>query len=84
MSYLIGNWKMQLNETESEALAAEMVRLWGAEGAGKPGVTMVLCPSHMALEEVAKLPVEGEQLEAHLRAAAAIAMADIVGRRKAD
>lgn len=54
MTYLIANWKMQLNESESEALSAEMVRLWAAQGADKPNVTMVLCPSHMALEEAAK------------------------------
>lgn len=54
MSYLIANWKMQLNEAESEALAAEMVRSWAAQGATTPNVQMVLCPSHMALEEVAK------------------------------
>jgi triosephosphate isomerase len=55
MKYLIGNWKMQLNETESEALAAEVVRLWAAQGATKSNVTVVLCPSHMALEEAAKV-----------------------------
>ncbi len=55
MKYLVGNWKMQLNEKESEALAAEVVRLWAAQGATKPGVTVVLCPSHMALEEAAKV-----------------------------
>ncbi len=55
MKYLIGNWKMQLNESESEALAAEVVRLWAAQGATKTDVTVVLCPSHMALEEVGKI-----------------------------
>lgn len=54
MIHLVGNWKMQLNETESEALAKEVVRLWAAQGAGKPGATVVICPSHMALEECAK------------------------------
>lgn len=55
MKYLIGNWKMQLNESESEELAKEVVRLWAAQGASKTGVTVVLCPSHMALQEVAKV-----------------------------
>jgi triosephosphate isomerase len=55
MSYLIGNWKMQLDETESEALAKEVVRLWAAGGATRPNATVVICPSHMALEEVAKI-----------------------------
>lgn len=54
MSYLIANWKMQLNEKESEALAAEMVRLWAAQGADAANLTVVLCPSHNAIEEVAK------------------------------
>ena len=53
-TYLIGNWKMQLGETESEALAREVVRLWAAQGAGKDGAVVVICPSHMAIEEVAK------------------------------
>ena len=55
MVHLVGNWKMQLNETESEALAKEVVRLWAAQGAAKTGVAVVVCPSHMALEEVAKV-----------------------------
>lgn len=54
-TFLIGNWKMQLNESESEALAKEVVRLWAAQGAGKADVTVVVCPSHMAIEEVAKV-----------------------------
>jgi triosephosphate isomerase len=45
---------MQLNESESEALAKEVVRLWAAQGAGKGDVAVVVCPSHMAIEEVAK------------------------------
>jgi len=52
--YLIGNWKMQLNEAESEALAKEVVRLWAGQGAEKPDAVVVICPSHMALEECAK------------------------------
>lgn len=54
-TYLIGNWKMQLGEPDSEALAKEIVRLWGAQGAGKDGSVVVICPSHMAIEEVAKV-----------------------------
>ncbi len=50
--HLIGNWKMQLTEAESESLASELVRLWAAEGADRKEVLMTLCPSHMALEEV--------------------------------
>ena len=54
-TYLVGNWKMQLNESESEALAKEVVRLWAAQGAGKADAVVVVCPSHMAIEEVAKV-----------------------------
>lgn len=53
--FVIGNWKMQLSETESESLAKEVVRLWGAEGAVRPSVAVVICPSHMAIEETAKI-----------------------------
>lgn len=53
-TYLVGNWKMQLTESESEALAKDVVRLWAAQGADKSGVQVVVCPSHMAIEEVAK------------------------------
>lgn len=51
MRYLIANWKMQLNEAESETLAREVSRLWSGEGA-EADVTVVLCPSHMALASV--------------------------------
>ncbi|HTM69080.1 MAG TPA: triose-phosphate isomerase [Candidatus Binatia bacterium] len=54
MVTLIGNWKMQLSESESETLAKEIVRLWAAQGANKPQAAVVICPSHMALEECAK------------------------------
>jgi triosephosphate isomerase len=54
-TYLVGNWKMQLNQAESEALAKELVRLWAAQGATASAVAVVACPSHMAIEEVAKV-----------------------------
>jgi triosephosphate isomerase len=54
-TYIVGNWKMQLNEAESETLAREVVRLWAAQGASASGVAVVACPSHMATEEVAKV-----------------------------
>ncbi len=52
-TYLIANWKMQLNESESEALAKEIVRLWAGQAVSRPNVAMALCPSHMALPSVA-------------------------------
>ncbi len=54
-TYLVGNWKMQLSQAESESLAKEVVRLWAAQGATASGVAVVACPSHMAIEEVAKV-----------------------------
>jgi len=51
-TYLVANWKMQLNSADSVALAKEMVRLWGGEGAQKLSTVMVLCPSHVALSAV--------------------------------
>lgn len=55
ITYVVGNWKMQLNEAESETLAKELVRLWAGQGATAPGVVVIACPSHMAIEEVAKV-----------------------------
>ena len=52
MKYVIGNWKMQLSDAESETLAREVVRFWDAEGAKNPGVSVVVCPSHLAIEKV--------------------------------
>jgi triosephosphate isomerase (TIM) len=49
MRYLIANWKMQLDGAESEVLAREVVRLLAASDAN---VTVVLCPSHLAIERV--------------------------------
>lgn len=54
-TYLVGNWKMQLNQAESEALAKELVRLWAGQGATAPDVVVIACPSHMAIEEVVKV-----------------------------
>jgi triosephosphate isomerase len=54
MRYIVGNWKMQLTEKESEALAKDVVSAWAAEGATRPDVRVVICPSHLALEEVSK------------------------------
>ena len=52
MRYIIANWKMQLNEAESAALAQEIVRRWSAQATGNPGVKVVVCPSHLALSAV--------------------------------
>lgn len=54
MLYIIGNWKMQLSDADSEALAREIVRNWSGEGAAA-GVTVVVCPSHLALEKIRPL-----------------------------
>ena len=51
-TFIIGNWKMQLNESESIALARDVVRLCGD---ATSDVAVVICPSHLALEEVAKI-----------------------------
>ncbi|MEK9152120.1 MAG: triose-phosphate isomerase [Patescibacteria group bacterium] len=51
--YLVANWKMQLTAAESKTLAAEIVRLWAGQAAGRTDVAVVLCPSHLALEDVA-------------------------------
>lgn len=53
MKYLIGNWKMQLDNAESEALAAEVVRLWAAQAASRADVSVAICPSHLAFSRVA-------------------------------
>ncbi len=50
--FLIGNWKMQLNSADSVAVAKEVVRLWAGQGALKPNVVTVLCPSHVSLSAV--------------------------------
>ncbi|MEY4723633.1 MAG: hypothetical protein RLZZ324_1146 [Candidatus Parcubacteria bacterium] len=55
MRYLIANWKMQLSEPESESLARGVVQRWAGEGASADGVSVVLCPSHLALERVASI-----------------------------
>jgi len=55
MLYVIGNWKMQLTEKESEALAKEVVSAWAAQAAANPNVQVVVSPSHLALEEVGKI-----------------------------
>ncbi|MFC1703072.1 triose-phosphate isomerase [Patescibacteria group bacterium] len=51
-TFIIANWKMQKNETESVELAQEIVRLWSAQGASQPKVHVVVCPSHVALSGV--------------------------------
>jgi triosephosphate isomerase len=51
MKFLIGNWKMQLSEAESERLADDIRQLVGS-WIGGTGVTAVLCPSHLALGAV--------------------------------
>lgn len=50
--YVIANWKMQLDVAKSRELAREIVRQWAAQAAEQPNVTMVICPSYTALEEV--------------------------------
>ncbi|MDD5251342.1 MAG: triose-phosphate isomerase [Patescibacteria group bacterium] len=50
--FIIANWKMQLDDAASEALAQEVVRRWAGQGATRSDVTVVLCPSHVALERV--------------------------------
>jgi len=52
MRYIIANWKMQLNEPESSALAQEIVRRWSAQAVSTPEVKVVVCPSHLALSAV--------------------------------
>jgi len=51
--YLIANWKMNLNESESEALAGKIAKGLPAKEADSPKIEMVLCPSHLALSNVA-------------------------------
>ncbi|MFA6603704.1 MAG: triose-phosphate isomerase [Patescibacteria group bacterium] len=53
--YLIANWKMQLNAAASVELAREVVKLWGAQGAGQPDTVVVVCPSHVSLDAVHKI-----------------------------
>lgn len=45
---------MQLSEPESLVLAKEVVRLWSAQGASRPQVRAVVCPSHLALKAVSE------------------------------
>lgn len=52
MRYIIANWKMQLSEAESVALAQEIVRRWSAQAVESPEVKAVICPSHLALSAV--------------------------------
>ncbi|OGL74272.1 triose-phosphate isomerase [Candidatus Uhrbacteria bacterium RIFCSPHIGHO2_02_FULL_60_10] len=54
-TFIIGNWKMQLSVGGSVALAKEIVRLWSAQGAQHPDVQAVVCPTHLALDEVASV-----------------------------
>lgn len=53
--YIIGNWKMQLTEPESETLAKEVARLWSAQGAAAENTVVVVCPSHDAIDAVGSL-----------------------------
>jgi len=50
--YLIANWKMQLNEAESAKLAADIVKRIAPQAAEAKDFTAVLCPSHLAMDEV--------------------------------
>ncbi len=53
--YLIANWKMKLNESESEALAKQIAKSLPSDEADSPKIEMVLCPSHLALSNVADM-----------------------------
>lgn len=60
-TFLIGNWKMQIEPAESAALASAIAREWNGEGVTS-SVTVVVCPSHHAVAGVADalrgMPVE--------------------------
>lgn len=49
--FIIGNWKMQLSESESVTLAKDVVRLWN----GAESVHVAVCPSSIALAAVGKI-----------------------------
>jgi triosephosphate isomerase len=51
--YLIANWKMQLNEADSAALAKDIVQRIAPQVADAENLVTVLCPSHLAIGEVA-------------------------------
>ncbi|MEA3249087.1 MAG: triose-phosphate isomerase [Patescibacteria group bacterium] len=51
--YLIANWKMQLNEADSAALASDIVKRIAPQVADSDKVVTVLCPSHLSIGEVA-------------------------------
>jgi triosephosphate isomerase len=53
MRFLIANWKMQLNEAESAALAADIVKRIAPQAAGSESLATVLCPSHLSMGVVA-------------------------------
>jgi triosephosphate isomerase len=50
--HVIANWKMQLDVRQSQHVARDVVRLWAAQAVSKPHVKTVICPTHVALEEV--------------------------------
>jgi triosephosphate isomerase len=54
MKFVIGNWKMKLSGKASVSLAEEVERLIGA-WIGETEVIAVVCPSHLALGEVARV-----------------------------
>ncbi|KPJ86174.1 hypothetical protein AMJ57_00175 [Parcubacteria bacterium SG8_24] len=60
--FAIANWKMQLNEAESMSLAKEVVRLWAGQGAEVSELKVVLCPSHVSLNEVSEA-IHGTPIE---------------------
>ena len=51
--YLIANWKMNLNESESETLARQIAEQLPGELAAAENLELVLCPSHLSLSNVA-------------------------------
>ncbi|MBN1585427.1 triose-phosphate isomerase [Candidatus Uhrbacteria bacterium] len=50
--FVIANWKMQVEAEEARELARETVRLWAAQGAANPAVTVAVCPPFASLDEV--------------------------------
>jgi len=53
MKFVIGNWKMKLDDSASAALAEDVKRLVGA-WIGETDVRVVVCPSYLALGSVSR------------------------------
>lgn len=50
--FIIGNWKMQLSDRDSVALAEAVVRGWAERQSDPSSAQVVICPSHLVLAEV--------------------------------